>query len=367
MGGQSPATSTVPGAAGGDSDKLSFGRLGLRRVVMCRVDSTLLAWLQGQSGAETPGAIGEVLARAVADGIPSLQTKGLPPNSPSASASGDADGGRLVAFTVDRGLVQQLAEIAGDEAPAVVGTTAIAAAMEAASLSGGIKRASTRKRRTTSTRRRAKASTATTTPAKAKAADTAGATAAVGQSGAAQERHCQAEPPHRHIAPLGASEATPATTIGAGRGGSAGGWRALVSSAPHPTPIVGPLAGSSGAVARRLAGPCRRCRARAASRPADPPSFDRWPAPRARRMRRGRAEESRVSLGRCHRPSFCRPVRHSRARGNPCPRLFSPPPLAGLAGDGHEIVVHPQVVGKLGVEGGGEEVLLPRRHNTPVR
>ena len=182
MGGQSPATSTVPGAAGGDSDKLSFGRLGLRRVVMCRVDSTLLAWLQGQSGAETPGAIGEVLARAVADGIPILQTKGLPPNSPSASASGDADGGRLVAFTVDRGLVQQLAEIAGDEAPAVVGTTAIAAAMEAASLSGGIKRASTRKRRTTSTRRRAKASTATTTPAKAKAADTAGATAAAAKA-----------------------------------------------------------------------------------------------------------------------------------------------------------------------------------------
>ena len=172
MGGESPATSTVPGAAVGESEKLSFGRLGLRRVVMGRVDSALLAWLQARSGADTPGAIGEVLARAVADGVPTLQTKGLPPNNQSASAPGDADGGRLIAFTVDSGLVQQLAEIAGDEAPAVVGTTAIAAAMEAASLSGGSKRASARKRRTaTTTRRRAKA------PAKAKAADTAGATA----------------------------------------------------------------------------------------------------------------------------------------------------------------------------------------------
>ena len=169
MGGETPATPTVPGAAGGEADKLSFGRLGLRRVVMCRVDSALLAWLQSRSGAEAPGAIGEVLAQAVAEGIPSLQSKGLPPNSQSASASGDADGGRLVAFTVDSGLVQQLAEIAGDEAPAVVGTTAIAAAMEAASLSGGTKRSSSRKRRTTSTRRQAKASAATATPAKAKA------------------------------------------------------------------------------------------------------------------------------------------------------------------------------------------------------
>ena len=130
MGGETPATSTVPGAAGGEAEKLSVGRLGLRRVVMCRVDSTLLAWLQSRSGAEAPGAIGEVLAQAVAEGIPSLQSKRRPPSSQSVSAPGDADGGRLVAFTVDSGLVQQLAEIAGDEAPAVVGTTAIAAAME---------------------------------------------------------------------------------------------------------------------------------------------------------------------------------------------------------------------------------------------
>lgn len=177
MGGETPATSTVPGATGGEAEKLSFGRLGLRRVVMCRVDSTLLAWLQSRSGAEAPGAIGEVLAQAVAEGIPSLQSKGAPPSNQSVSAPGDADGGRLVAFTVDSGLVQQLAEIAGDEAPAVVGTTAIAAAMEAAALSGGTKRSSTRKRRTTSTRQRAKASAATAAPAKAPAADTGEATA----------------------------------------------------------------------------------------------------------------------------------------------------------------------------------------------
>ncbi|MDE2992559.1 MAG: hypothetical protein OXU67_01640, partial [Chloroflexota bacterium] len=177
MGGETPATSTVPGAAGGEAEKLSVGRLGLRRVVMCRVDSTLLAWLQSRSGAEAPGAIGEVLAQAVAEGIPSLQSKRRPPSGQSVSAPGDADGGRLVAFTVDSGLVQQLAEIAGDEAPAVVGTTAIAAAMEAAALSGGTKRTSTRKRRTTSTRQRAKASAATAAPAKAPAADTGEATA----------------------------------------------------------------------------------------------------------------------------------------------------------------------------------------------
>ena len=183
MGGESPATSTVPGTAGGESEKLSFGRLGLRRVVMCRVDSTLLAWLQSRSGAEAPGAIGEVLAQAVAEGIPSLQSKGRPPSNQSVSAPGDADGGRLVAFTVDSGLVQQLAEIAGDEAPAVVGTTAIAAAMEAAALSGGTKRTSTRKRRTTtSTRRRAKAAATTTTSAETTAADTTTATAAAAKA-----------------------------------------------------------------------------------------------------------------------------------------------------------------------------------------
>lgn len=182
MGGETPATSTVPGAAGGEAEKLSVGRLGLRRVVMCRVDSTLLAWLQSRSGAEAPGAIGEVLAQAVAEGIPSLQSKRRPPSSQSVSAPGDADGGRLVAFTVDSGLVQQLAEIAGDEAPAVVGTTAIAAAMEAAALSGGTKRTSTRKRRTTSTRQRAKASAATAAPAKAPAADTGEATAPVAKA-----------------------------------------------------------------------------------------------------------------------------------------------------------------------------------------
>ena len=182
MGGETPATSTVPGAAGGEAEKLSVGRLGLRRVVMCRVDSTLLAWLQSRSGAEAPGAIGEVLAQAVAEGIPSLQSKRQPPSSQSVSAPGDADGGRLVAFTVDSGLVQQLAEIAGDEAPAVVGTTAIAAAMEAAALSGGTKRTSTRKRRTTSTRQRAKASAATAAPAKAPAADTGEATAPVAKA-----------------------------------------------------------------------------------------------------------------------------------------------------------------------------------------
>ncbi len=175
MGGETPATSTVPGAAGGEAEKLSFGRLGLRRVVMCRVDSTLLAWLQSRSGSEKPGAIGEVLAQAVAEGIPKLRSKGLPPNSQSASTPGDVDGGRLVAFTVDSDLVQQLAEIAGDEAPAVVGTTAIAAAMEAAP-SSGAKRAATKKRRTKSTRQRAKASAATAAPAKAQAADTAEAT-----------------------------------------------------------------------------------------------------------------------------------------------------------------------------------------------
>ena len=182
MGGETPATSTVPGAAGGEAEKLSAGRLGLRRVVMCRVDSTLLAWLQSRSGAEAPGAIGEILAQAVAEGIPSLQSKRRPPSSQSVSAPGDADGGRLVAFTVDSGLVQQLAEIAGDEAPAVVGTTAIAAAMEAAALSGGTKRTSTRKRRTTSTRQRAKASAATAAPAKAPAADTGEATAPVAKA-----------------------------------------------------------------------------------------------------------------------------------------------------------------------------------------
>ena len=182
MGGETPATSTVPGTAGGEAEKLSFGRLGLRRVVMCRVDSTLLAWLQSRSGAEAPGAIGEVLAQAVAEGIPSLQSKRRPPSSQSVSAPGEADGGRLVAFTVDSGLVQQLAEIAGDEAPAVVGTTAIAAAMEAAALSGGTKRTSTRKRRTTSTRQRAKASAATAAPAKAPAADTGEATAPVAKA-----------------------------------------------------------------------------------------------------------------------------------------------------------------------------------------
>lgn len=182
MGGETPATSTVPGAAGGEAEKLSVGRLGLRRVVMCRVDSTLLAWLQSRSGAEAPGAIGEVLAQAVAEGIPSLQSKRRPPSSQSVSAPGDADGGRLVAFTVDSGLVQQLAEIAGDEAPAVVGTTAIAAAMEAAALSGGTKRTSTRKRRKTSTRQRAKASAATAAPAKAPAADTGEAIAPVAKA-----------------------------------------------------------------------------------------------------------------------------------------------------------------------------------------
>lgn len=182
MGGETPATSTVPGAAGGEAEKLSVGRLGLRRVVMCRVDSTLLAWLQARSGAEAPGAIGEVLAQAVAEGIPSLQSKRRPPSSQSVSAPGDADGGRLVAFTVDSGLVQQLAEIAGDEAPAVVGTTAIAAAMEAAALSGSTKRTSARKRRTTSTRQRAKASAATAAPAKAPAADTGEATAPVAKA-----------------------------------------------------------------------------------------------------------------------------------------------------------------------------------------
>ena len=183
MGGETPATSTVPGTAGGEAEKLSFGRLGLRRVVMCRVDSTLLAWLQSRSGAEAPGAIGEVLAQAVAEGIPSLQSKRRPPSSQSVSAPGEADGGRLVAFTVDSGLVQQLAEIAGDEAPAVVGTTAIAAAMEAAALSGGTKRTSTRKRRTTtSTRRRAKAAATTAAPAKATAADTTAATAAAAKA-----------------------------------------------------------------------------------------------------------------------------------------------------------------------------------------
>ena len=181
MGGETPATATVPGAAGGEAEKLSVGRLGLRRVVMCRVDSTLLAWLQSRSGAEAPGAIGEVLAQAVAEGIPSLQSKGLRPNN-QINAPGDADGGRLVAFTVDSGLVQQLAEIAGDEAPAVVGTTAIAAAMEAAVLSGGTKRTSTRKRRKTSTRQRAKASAATAAPAKAPAADTGEATAPVAKA-----------------------------------------------------------------------------------------------------------------------------------------------------------------------------------------
>ncbi len=177
MGGESPATSTVSGTAESESEKLSFGRQGLRRLFMCRVDSTLLAWLQTRSGSEAPGAIGEVLARAVAEGVPSLQTKGLPPNSQSESAPGDADGGRLVAFSVDSSLVQQLAEIAGDAAPAVVRTTAIAAAMEAASLSGGRKRTSTRKRRTTTTRRQTKAAATTAAPGKAKAADTAEATA----------------------------------------------------------------------------------------------------------------------------------------------------------------------------------------------
>ena len=182
MGGETPATSTVSGAAGGEAEKLSFGRLGLRRVVMCRVDSTLLAWLQSRSGAEAPGAIGEVLAQAVAEGIPSLQSKRRPPSSQGVSAPGDADGGRLVAFTVDSGLVQQLAEIAGDEAPAVVGTTAIAAAMEAAALSGGTKRTSTRKRRKTSTHQRAKSSATTAASAKAPAADTGETTAPVAKA-----------------------------------------------------------------------------------------------------------------------------------------------------------------------------------------
>ncbi len=178
MDGETPATATVSGTAGGESGKLSFGRLGLRRVVMCRVDSTLLAWLQARSGAEAPGTIGEVLARAVAEGIPSLQSKGLPPDG-QIDASGDADGGRIVAFTVDSSLVQQLAEIAGDEAPAVVGTTAIAAAMEAAALSGGTKRSSAKRRRTTkTTRRRTKAAAATDAPTEATTEATAPATKA---------------------------------------------------------------------------------------------------------------------------------------------------------------------------------------------
>ncbi len=189
MDGETPVTTTVSGTAGGEAEKLSFGRLGLRRVVMCRVDSTLLAWLQARSGAEAPGAIGEVLARAVAEGIPSLQSKGLPPNS-QIDAPGDADGGRIVAFTVDSSLVQQLAEIAGDTAAAAVGTTAIAAAMEAAALSGGTKRTSTRKRRAAkTTRRQAKAAAATDAPGKAAAgATTPAAKAAPRKKGAAKQR-----------------------------------------------------------------------------------------------------------------------------------------------------------------------------------
>ena len=137
MGGESPAASTVPGTAVSEAETPNFGRPRLRRVLMGRVNAALLTWLQARSGADTSGAIGETLAQAVADGVPTLRTEGLPPDSLGVSESGDADGGRLVAFTVDSSLVQQLAEIAGDEAPAVVRTTAIAAAMAAASLTKG--------------------------------------------------------------------------------------------------------------------------------------------------------------------------------------------------------------------------------------
>ena len=76
MGGETPATATVPGAAGGEAEKLSVGRLGLR--ARRHVPTSTLRCLPGcnrGSGAEAPGAIGEVLAQAVAEGIPSLQSQ----------------------------------------------------------------------------------------------------------------------------------------------------------------------------------------------------------------------------------------------------------------------------------------------------
>ena len=191
MGGESPAASTVPGTAVSESETPNFGRPRLRRVLMGRVNAALLTWLQARSGADTSGAIGETLAQAVADGVPTLRTEGLPPDNRGVSESGDADGGRLVAFTVDSGLVQQLAEIAGDEAPAVVRTTAIAAAMAAASLTKGTKKASTRKRRArTTTRRQAKA-TATAAAAGSETAES------IAQSAKAAPRKQGATKPRR--------------------------------------------------------------------------------------------------------------------------------------------------------------------------
>ncbi|MAG34749.1 MAG: hypothetical protein CL878_00645 [Dehalococcoidia bacterium] len=183
MGVASPATSTVPGLAMEEQEKLTVERLGLRRLVTCRIGSSLLSWLQSRAGAETPGAIGDVFVRAVADGVPTLQSKGLPSASKTAKMKDDADGdgGRLIAFAVDSGLVQTLAEIAGDEGPAAVEATAIAAAMATAAKSGGARKTSTRRRRTSTTTRRQAKSTATTAAQAAEAA--AGSAEATPQSG----------------------------------------------------------------------------------------------------------------------------------------------------------------------------------------
>ena len=163
---------------------LSSTNLGLRRVMVCHVDSTLLVWLQGRADASTPGGLGDALVQAVVEGLPTLQAQKAPPDNLDVDGSGDGvERGRAIACALDSDLAQLLAEVAGDQTPAAVSATAVAAVAAAKRSRGGRRR--TRKRPAAAKRTAAtKARTAAKSGTKGQQATSAAATAAAASASA---------------------------------------------------------------------------------------------------------------------------------------------------------------------------------------
>ena len=252
---------------------------------------------------------------------------------PSASASGDADGGRLVAFTVDRGLVPA---VGGDRwgrgasgsrddrhrsgHGGSVSLRRYQAGLNQEATDNIYPPASPRPRqpppRRPRRRRLIPQGQPRRRPKRRRARKAPPSRAAAPAHRAARRK--RNSPSYNHWAP------DEAAALEAGEFSSP-----LLRTLRHSLGLSQAAAAQSLGVSRGLVADAERGR-RAGQQTPHP--FDRWSAPRARRMRRGRAEESRVGLGRYSGPSCRRPVRHSRAGGNPCSRLLSPAAAGGPRG-----------------------------------